>query len=123
MNTRVLIAAALAVLSGWLLWQGLSAVIMITGRGSPLGDALLQPPTSLIRVLGTSLALIGGILAAAQRKGGAAVAAIGAALFALLPILMAASGADSGLWTDEAVFSALMIAFTIGLFMIKRGKA
>ena len=123
MNARTLVAAALSVLSAWLLWQGLSAVIMLTGRGSPLGDALLQPPTSLIRILGTAIVLIGAILALTQRAGGAVLAAVGTVLFVLLPVLMAASGADSGMWMDEAIFSALLIALTIALFVIKRRKA
>lgn len=123
MNTRMLAAAALSLLSAWLLWQGLSAVIMITGRGSPLGDALLQPPTSLIRILGASVILIGALLALAQRAGGALLAAVGTVLFLLLPVLMAASGADSAMWMDEAIFSALLIALTIALFVIKRRKA
>ena len=123
MNARMLAAAALSLLSAWLLWQGLSAVIMITGRGSPLGDALLQPPTSLIRILGAAIVLIGAILALAQRAGGALLAAVGTVLFLLLPVLMAASGADSGMWMDEAIFSALLIVLTIALFVIKRRKA
>ena len=123
MNTRMLAAAALSLLSAWLLWQGLSAVIIITGRGSPLGDALLQPPTSLIRILGASIVLIGALLALAQRAGGALLAAVGTVLFLLLPVLMAASGADSGMWMDEAIFSALLIGLTIALFVIKRRKA
>ncbi|WP_340691200.1 hypothetical protein [Hyphomonas sp.] len=123
MNTRMLAAAALSLLSAWLLWQGLSAVIMITGRGSPLGDALLQPPTSLIRILGASIILIGALLALAQRAGGALLAAVGTVLFLLLPVLMAASGADPAMWMDEAIFSALLIVLTIALFVIKRRKA
>ncbi|MFT5775789.1 hypothetical protein [Hyphomonas sp.] len=123
MNSRTLAAAALTLLSAWLLWQGLSAVIMITGRGSPLGDALLQPPTSLIRILGASIILIGALLALAQRAGGALLAAVGTVLFLLLPVLMAASGVDSNMWMDEAIFSAVLIALTIALFVIKRRKA
>ncbi|MFN3912586.1 hypothetical protein [Hyphomonas sp.] len=42
---RRIAAAALALLAAWLFWQGLSAVLIITSRGSPLDDALLQPPT------------------------------------------------------------------------------
>jgi Mn2+/Fe2+ NRAMP family transporter len=123
MNSRILAAAALTLLSAWLLWQGLSAVIMITGRGSPLADALLQPPTSLIRILGASIILIGALLALTQRAGGALLATVGTVLFLLLPVLMAASGADSDMWMDEAIFSAVLIALTIALFVIKRRKA
>ena len=97
MNIRLIAAAALSLLAAWLFWQGLSAVIMITGRGSPLGDALMQPPTSMIRLLGSAIVLIGGLLAAA--------------------------GTDSVMWMDEAIYSALLIVLTIALFVIKRRKA
>jgi len=123
MNIRLIAAAALSLLAAWLFWQGLSAVVMITGRGSPLGDALMQPPTSMIRLLGSAIVLIGGLLAVAQRAGGAILAATGTLLFLLLPILMAAAGTDSIMWMDEAIYSALLILLTIALFVIKRRKA
>ncbi|KJS34715.1 MAG: hypothetical protein VR74_19240 [Hyphomonas sp. BRH_c22] len=123
MNIRMIAAAAIALLAAWLFWQGLSAVIMITQRGSPLGDALMQPPTSMIRLLGSAIVLIGGLLALAQRAGGAIVATIGTLLFLLLPVLMAAAGTEPVMWMDEAVYSALLVALTIALFVLKRRKA
>ena len=123
MNIRILIGVALAFLSAWLLWQGLSAVIMITSRGSPLSDALLQPPTSLVRIVAASVVLLGGLVAVAQRPGGAWLAAIGTVLFALLPIMMAATGTASRLWADEAVVSLVLIGLTVALCVIKRRKA
>jgi hypothetical protein len=123
MNIRMIAAAAIALLAAWLFWQGLSAVIMITQRGSPLGDALMQPPTSMIRLLGSAIVLIGGLLAFAQRAGGAIVATIGTLLFLLLPVLMAAAGTEPVMWMDEAVYSALLVALTIALCMLKRRKA
>lgn len=123
MNIRILVGIALAFLSGWLLWQGLSAVMMITSRGSPLSDALLQPPTSLVRIVAACLVLLGALVAVAQRPGGAWLAAIGTVLFALLPIMMAATGTASHLWADEAVVSVVLIALTAALCVIKRRKA
>lgn len=123
MNIRMIAAAVLTLLAAWLFWQGLSGVIMITQRGSPLGDALMQPPTSMIRLLGSAIVLIGGLLALARRASGAIVATIGTLLFLLLPILMAAAGAESVMWIDEAVYSALLVALTITLFVLRRRKA
>ena len=123
MNTRMIAAAALVLLAAWLFWQGLSAVIMISQRGSPLGDALMQPPTSMIRLLGSAIVLIGGLLALARRAGSAIVSTIGTLLFLLLPVLMAAAGTDSAMWMDEAIYSALLVALTIALFALRRRKA
>lgn len=123
MNTRMIAAAALVLIAAWLFWQGLSAVIMITQRGSPLGDALMQPPTSMIRLLASAIVLIGGLLALARRAGGAIVATIGTLLFLLLPVLMAAAGTDSAMWMDEAIYSVLLVALTIALFALRRRKA
>jgi|TARA_R110002020_G_scaffold399971_1_gene609820 hypothetical protein len=123
MNIRILVGVALAFLSAWLLWQGLSAVIMITSRGSPLGDALLQPPTSLVRIVAAGVVLLGGLVAVAQRPGGAWLAGLGTFLFALLPVMMAATGTASRLWADEAVVSLVLIALTAALYVIKRRKA
>jgi len=123
MNIRILTGVALAVLSAWLLWQGLSAVIMITSRGSPLGDALLQPPTSVVRIVAACVILLGALLAVAQRPGGAWLAALGTFLFGLLPVMMAASGTAARLWADEAVVSLFLIALTVALCVSKRRKA
>ncbi|KCZ92413.1 hypothetical protein [Hyphomonas johnsonii] len=123
MTIRTYAGLALVLIGGWLFWGGLSAVIMITSRGSGLADALFEPPTSLIRLLSTALVVIGGLLAATSRKGGALVAGTGTFLFLLLPVLMAASGAASKLWIDEAAFAGVMAALVIALFVFKRGKA
>lgn len=118
---RQIAAAALALLAAFLFWQGLEAVLIITSRGSSWGDALLQPPTSLWRLVATSLALLGGVLALLKTRGGAWIAMTGAVLFAALGGLMAGMGADSTLWMDEALFGALLIALAGLVVFIKRG--
>lgn len=118
---RRLAGVALALIAAWLFWQGLSAVLMITSRGSPLDDALLQPPTSLWRLVATGLALIGGGLAALNVKGGGWLAMIGAILFAALPGAMAAMGTDSSLWMDEVVSGGVMLVLAGALAFVKRG--
>lgn len=118
---RKLAGAALAILAAWLLWQGVSGVSIIVSRGSPLDDALLQPPTSLWRIVATSLALPGGLLAALNIKGGAWLGITGAVLFAALPGAMAAMGADPSLWMDEVYSAAAMIVLAGALAFIRRG--
>jgi len=117
---RKLAGVALAILAAWLLWQGVSAVSMIVSRGSPLDDALLQPPTSLWRILAASLALLGGLLAVVNIKGGAWLGMTGAVLFAALPGAMAALGTDSSLWMDEVYSGAAIIVLAGGLAFFKR---
>ncbi len=117
---RKIAAIALALLAAWLFWQGFAAVQMIVSRGSPLDDALLQPPTSLWRLVASGLALLGGVLAAFNIKGGGWLAMIGAILFAALAVVMASMGTDSSLWMDEAITGALMIALAAALAFFKR---
>lgn len=117
---RKLAGAALAILAAWLLWQGVSAVSMIVSRGSPLDDALLQPPTSLWRILAAGLALLGGLLAALNIKGGAWLGMTGAVLFAALPGAMAALGTDSSLWMDEVYSGGVMVVLAGALAFVKR---
>lgn len=117
---RKLAGAALAILAAWLLWQGVSAVSMIVSRGSPLDDALLQPPTSLWRILAAGLALLGGLLAALNVRGGAWLSMTGAVLFAALPGAMAALGTDSSLWMDEVYSGGAMVVLAGVLAFVKR---
>jgi hypothetical protein len=117
---RRIAGAALALLAAWLLWQGIAAVDLIVSRGSPLDDALLQPPTSLWRILASGLALIGGALAALNIRGGAWLGMTGAILFAALGGALAAMGTDSSLWMDEVICGAVMIALAGALALMKR---
>lgn len=117
---RRIAAAALALLAAWLFWQGLSAVLIITSRGSPLDDALLQPPTSLWRLVSTGLTVLGGVLAALNLRGGSWLSMIGAILFAALAGIMAGMGSDASLWMDEAVTGAIMIALAGVIVALKR---
>jgi hypothetical protein len=117
---RRIAAAALAILAAWLFWEGLSAVLIIVSRGSPVDDALLQPPTSLWRLVAAGLAVIGGLLAALNVRGGAWIAMTGAVLFAALAGVMAGMGSDSSLWMDEAVSGGILIALAGVLVAVRR---
>jgi hypothetical protein len=120
MAVRNLAGFALAGLAAWLLWGGIHTVNVIVSRGSPLSDALLSPPTSLLRILGTFVAVIGGLLAGFGRPFGALLSLIGVGVFALLAATMALSGANSVLWMDEAVFSGILIVLMGLLFILQR---
>jgi hypothetical protein len=120
MSIRQIIAAALLLLGIFLLWQGIAPVAMLTARGSGLSDALLQPPSSLIRILAAALVAIGGALALAKRAGGAVMALIGTALFAALAGLLVAASPDASLWGDELIAAALLCALSAGLIFTRR---
>lgn len=117
---RRIAALALALLAAWLFWQGFSAVQIIVSRGSPLDDALLQPPTSLWRLVASGLAFLGAVMAAMNQKGGGPLAMLGAVLFAALGAAMAAMGTDQSLWFDEAIFGSILILLGLALAVIKR---
>lgn len=104
----------------WLGWNGLKPVLMIVERGSDLSNALFNPPTSIIRLVSAAAMAVGGGLVAMQVRGGAVLSLIGAILFALLGGLMAASGADSELWMDEALYGLAAIALSVLILTLRR---
>lgn len=112
MDIRRLAGLLLAAFAGWLLWGGLQAVSMIVSRGSPLSDALFAPPTSVMRIAGTALAVIGGLLAFLRLPFGALASLIGTGIFILMTAAMVLSGASSTLWWDEAAFSGALLVLT-----------
>jgi hypothetical protein len=120
MVLRRLSGLALALIAAWLLWGGIHAVNVIVSRGSPLTDALLAPPTSLLRIVGTAIALFGGLLAVAAKPLGALFSLIGVGIFVLLAASMVLSGADPVLWKDEAVFSGILVVLMGLLFVLPR---
>ncbi|MFN3313958.1 MAG: hypothetical protein ACK46Q_10870 [Hyphomonas sp.] len=120
MTLRQYAGVALAVIAAWLLWQGIEAVMLLTARGSPLSDALLQPPTSLWRILAALLAFAGGVLAAARIPSGAVIALIGSLLFGALGLTLMLLGTDASIWLDEILFSAVMLILSGVLLLRKR---
>ena len=104
----------------WLGWGALDAILAFTSRGGDVASALLEPPTGLIRVVSTLLMSIGGLLVLLSARFGATLATIGSVLFAVLGGLMAASGADSGLWMDEVLFGMDAIALSVLILTLRR---
>ncbi len=120
MALRRLSGLLLAVAAGWLLYGGLHTVDIIMSRGSSLSDALLSPPTSLLRIAGTALAALGGLLALLRLPFGALIGLLGTGMFVLLTATMALSGANSVLWMDEAVYSVILVVLTGALLVLPR---
>jgi len=120
MSIRRIIGLALALVGGWLFWGGAATINILVNRGSSLSDALMQPPTSLVRLVATGLVLLGGLAIMAGKGFGRWIALAGILLFTLLAGLMVASGADSILWTDEAVISGVLGVLFVGLVVTKR---
>ena len=117
---RTIAAILIALIAAWLFWQGAHAVQVIVSRGSPLDDALLQPPTSIWRLVASGLALLGGVLAALNIRGGGWFAMIGAVLFAALGGALAAMGTDPSIWMDEAIAGAVLVVLAAVLVVVKR---
>lgn len=117
---RRIIAGLLMLIAAFLLWQGVDGVLYAVKMGSGLEEALLQPPTSLWRILAAALLVAGGGLALLKAPGGALLATLGAILFAALPGAMAALGADRSIWLDEAVVSLPIVALAGALLFVKR---
>lgn len=116
---RRVIAGVLILVAGWLAWQGLQGVLVLTSRGSPLAQAL--DPIVAVRIGAASLALVGGLLAAASVRFGALVALLGTLLFTLLAGAFIASGTDSSLWMDEVIGAGVLLVLTGSLLFLKRG--
>lgn len=117
---RRIAAGLFALIGAFLLWQGVDGVLYTMKLGSGLEDALLQPPTSLWRILAAGLIVAGGLLGALKVPGGAIAAALGAILFAALPGAMAAMGADRSMWIDEAYFAVPLLGLAAALVFVKR---
>jgi hypothetical protein len=120
MSIRRIIGLALALLGGWLFWGGAATVNMLVNRGSGLSDALMQPPTSLVRLVATGLILLGGLSVLAGKGFGRWIALAGILVFTLLAGLMVLSGADPILWMDEAVISGVFWVLFVALVVTKR---
>ena len=120
MCVRRILGMGLALLGGWLFWGGAATVNLLVGRGSSLSAALLEPPTSLVRLVAAGLILLGGLAVLAGKGFGRWVVLAGVLVFTLLAALMASLGADPILWTDEIVISGVLWALFAGLLITKR---
>ncbi|WP_300378236.1 hypothetical protein [Henriciella sp.] len=92
----------------WMMWETINPILRQISFGSDLATELLNPPVSLIRVVSTSLMILGGLLAMAALRGGAWLFTVGAVLFGLATALMAGS-ADYTLWRDEAILAPFLL--------------
>jgi hypothetical protein len=120
MTLRQYTALAIGAVAAWLLWQGIEAVMILTARGSPLADALLQPPTSLWRLLAALITFVGALLAALRIRFGAALALTGSLLFAALGLVLMLMGTDPSIWLDEVIFGAVLVFLSSVLLALKR---
>ena len=120
MLVRQLAASVMLGLGVWLAYGGIHALLTITERGSDLMNALFDPPTTIIRLVASGLMVIGGLIAVLKLKGGGLIALAGSILFAALAALMAASGADQGLWMDEALYGMAVLVLSILILTLRR---
>lgn len=117
---RRILAGLMALAALWLLWEGIHPVQVIVSRGSPLVDALLNPPTSIWRIAAALLLLAGSALAALNLRWGGVLALIGAILFTALGALLALMGTDSRMWMSELVTGGILTLLSGALLFMKR---
>lgn len=115
---RRIAGLALAVLAGWLFWQGLEGVLILMARGSSLAQSV-----DLLngwRFVAAGIAFLGGAFAALGQRLGAALALTGSLLFAGLAAAFVLAGTDISLWRDEAIGAALLLALSGVLLFTRR---
>ncbi|MEL6828812.1 MAG: hypothetical protein AAFO63_01620 [Pseudomonadota bacterium] len=117
---RLATSAAMLGLGIWLSYEAIRPVILIVDRGSPVYDALMQPPTSMIRIIGAGLMSIGGVLALLSKPGGGTVATIGAFTILGMSGLIAATGADASLWLNTFLYGVGAVLLAILLLTLRR---
>ncbi len=119
MSIRRLAGAALALIGLWIAYGTIGAIAQYTSRGAALGPALADP-AFLLPLLSSAGLIVGGLLAALGRAGGAWLSGIGAALAGLFTVAIAASGADAILWFGKAVTFGLAAAGFLVLALKRR---
>ncbi len=116
---RRIAGVLVALIAAWLLWEALHAVQLIVSRGSPLDQALMNPPTSAWRLVAGTLAVAGGILAALRLPFGGILGLIGGLLFVTLAALLAAMTANGSLITPDSI-AGLAIVLLSGVILFTR---
>lgn len=116
---RRIAGVLVALIAAWLLWEALHAVQLIVSRGSPLDQALMNPPTSAWRLAAGTLAVAGGILAALRLPFGGILGVIGGLLFVALAALLAAMTANGSLITPDSI-AGLAIVLLSGVILFTR---
>ncbi|MFN7179614.1 hypothetical protein [Hyphomonas sp.] len=116
---RRIAGAIVALIAAWMLWDAIYAVQLIVSRGSPLSDALLNPPTSGWRLVAGGLALGGGLLAALRLPFGGVLGLIGGVLFIALAVVMASLSANSNMITPDSI-AGLGVVIVSGVILFTR---
>lgn len=109
MLVRRIAGLAGAAVAAWMLWETVTPIMRQISLGSDLVTELLNPPVSLLRIISTSLLIVGGLLALAAVRGALWVFSAGALVFALMTGAMVAMGADYTVWRDEAILAPFLL--------------
>lgn len=90
-------------------YGSLKAIHMIMSRGSSLSDALLSPPSSVLRLAGSLLLVFGtGLYLIVQRYANWIIW-LGIIVYLTLTIALASASLSADMWADEAFRSALFL--------------
>ena len=116
---RRIAGVLVALIAAWMLWDAIYAVQLIVSRGSPLDQALMNPPTSAWRLVAGVLAVAGGILAVLRLPFGGILGLVGGALFVALAALLAAMTANGSFITPDSI-AGLAIVLLSGVILFTR---
>lgn len=116
---RRIAGVIVALIAAWLLWEAVFAVQLIVSRGSPLSDALMNPPTSAWRIVAGGLGVAGGGLAALRQPFGGVLGLIGGLLFIALAVVLAGATANGSLITSESLAGLGMVLLS-GVILFTR---
>lgn len=109
MLIRRIAGLAGAAVAAWMLWETITPIMRQISFGSDLVTELLNPPVSLLRIVSTTLLIVGGLMAVGAIRGALWVFSAGALVFALMTGAMVAMGADYTMWRDEAILAPFLL--------------
>ena len=87
---------------------------------SKFGSRRKSSPLKGVAIASVASFALGGALVALRVGMGGIVGTVGSVFFLILGGLMAASGADSGLWMDEVIFGLAAIALSVLILTLRR---
>lgn len=91
-------------------WTSLKAIRFIIARGSPLSDALFEPPTSIVRLVACTFIVLGAALMIAAKRIGMWLIIPGTLLYAVLVIALATQSYGASIWLIEAFRLSIFVA-------------
>jgi hypothetical protein len=117
---RRIAGVLVALIAVGMLWNAIRAILFIVSLGSPLSNALMDPPTSAWLLVAGGVALVGGVLAALRLPFGGVLGLIGGALFVALAVVMATMTANGSLITPDSIAGVAIVVLSVAILFTRR---